>query len=50
MFGGTIEGNGAPILMAECVAIMNEMDEEVLQAPTRVAGTDDEICHVRENA
>jgi hypothetical protein len=48
MFGGTIEGNGTQILMAECVTITNEMDEEVLQAPTRVAGTDDKIRHVGE--
>ena len=48
MFGGTIEGNGARILMQKCVAIIDEMVEEVLQAPTRVAGTEDEIRHVGE--
>jgi hypothetical protein len=41
MFGGTIEGNGARMLMQKCVAIIDEMVEEVLQATTRVARTDD---------
>jgi hypothetical protein len=45
-FGGTIEGNGARTLMEKCVPIINEMMEFVLQAPTRVVGTDDEIRHV----
>jgi hypothetical protein len=41
-FGGTIEGNGACILMEKCVAIIDKMEEYVLGAPTKVAGTDDE--------
>jgi hypothetical protein len=47
-FGGTIEGNGARILMEKCIEIIDEMEEYVLQAPTRVAGTDDEIRDVGE--
>jgi hypothetical protein len=47
-FGGTIEGNGARTLMEKCVAIIDEMVEAVLEAPTRLAGTDDEIRHVGE--
>ena len=44
-FGGTIEGNGARVLMEKCVTIIDEMVEFVLQAPaaTRVAGTDEEV-------
>jgi hypothetical protein len=45
-FGGTIEGNGARKLMENADAIINEMEEHVLNAPTRFAGTDDEIRHV----
>ena len=45
-FGGTIEGNGARTLMEKCGAIINEVEEHVLQAATRVAGTDGEIRHV----
>jgi hypothetical protein len=47
MFGGTIEGNGARTkLMENADAIINEMEEHVLQSPTRFAGTDEQICHV----
>jgi hypothetical protein len=46
MFGGTIKGNGARKLMENCDAIISKMEEHVLQAPTRFAETDDEICHV----
>jgi hypothetical protein len=46
MFGGTIEGNGARKLMENADAIINEMEEHVLEAPTRFSGTDDEIRHV----
>ena len=45
-FGGTIEGNGSRILMARSNAIINEMEEHVLEVPTRTAGTDAEIRHV----
>jgi hypothetical protein len=46
-FRGTIEGNGAHILMGKCVAIIDEMEEHVvLGVSARVAGTDDEIRHV----
>jgi hypothetical protein len=45
-FGGTIEGNGARTLMEKCGAIINKVEEHVLQAATRVAGTDGEIRHV----
>jgi hypothetical protein len=48
MFGGTIEGNGARNLMENADAIINEMEEHALDAPTRFAGTDDEIRHVGE--
>jgi hypothetical protein len=48
MFGGTIEGNGARKLMENTDAIINKMEEHVLNAPTRFAGTNDEICHVGE--
>jgi hypothetical protein len=44
-YGGTIEGNGARILMEKGVAIIDEMEEHVLGVPTRVAGTDGEIRH-----
>jgi hypothetical protein len=46
MFGGTIEGNGARKLMDNADAIITEMEEHVLQSPTRFAGTDEEIRHV----
>jgi hypothetical protein len=46
MFGGTIEGNGARKLMENFYAIITEMDEYGLGAPTRIAGTDAEIPHV----
>jgi hypothetical protein len=46
MFGGTIEGNGARNLMKNWDAIINKMEEHALDAPTRFAGTDDEIRHV----
>jgi hypothetical protein len=49
MFGGTIEGNGARKLMENADAIINEMEVHVLNAPTRFAGTDDEIRYVGEN-
>jgi hypothetical protein len=39
-FGGTIEGNVAHALMEKYIAIIDEMVEAVLEAPTRVAGTD----------
>jgi hypothetical protein len=45
-FGGTIEGNGARMLMEKCVAIISEMNAFVLHAPTRIAGTDEQIRHV----
>ena len=47
-FGGTIEGNGARMLIKKCVTIIDEMVEFVLQAPaaTRVAGMDEEVRHV----
>jgi hypothetical protein len=45
-FGGTIEGNGCRILMEKCIPIIDEMEAYVLGAPTRVAGTDDEIREV----
>ena len=53
-FGGTIEGNGARTLMEKCHAIIDKIEEHVLQASTRVAvtddivvaGTDDEIRYV----
>jgi hypothetical protein len=48
MFGGTIEGNGVRKLMANADAIIQEMEEHVLQSPTRFAGTDEEIQHVGE--
>jgi hypothetical protein len=41
-----IEGNGSRILMEKCVAIIDEMEAHVLAAPTRVAGTDNEIREV----
>jgi hypothetical protein len=47
-FGGTTEGNGARRLMERGAAIINEMVEHVLQAPTRFAGTNDEIRHAGE--
>jgi hypothetical protein len=48
-FGGTIEGNGARILMEKCVSIINEIEEHVLlQGESRLGGTDDEIRHVGE--
>jgi hypothetical protein len=43
MFGGTIEGNGARKLMENCNTMITEMEEYVLEAPTRIAGTDVEI-------
>jgi hypothetical protein len=46
MFGGTIEGNGARKLMENADAIIQEMEEHVLQATTRFAGTDEQIRHV----
>ena len=46
MFGGTLEGNGARKLMDNADAIIGEMEEHVLQSPTRFAGTDEEIHHV----
>jgi hypothetical protein len=46
MFGSTIEGNGSRKLMENCDAIITEMEEYVLGAPTRIAGTDAEIRHV----
>jgi hypothetical protein len=33
-------------LREKCVAIINKMEDHVLQAPTRVVGSDDEIKHV----
>jgi hypothetical protein len=42
MFGGTCK------LMANVDAIIQEMQEHVLQSPTRFAGTDEEIGHVGE--
>jgi hypothetical protein len=48
MFGGTIEGNGARKLMESADAIINEMEEHVLQSTTRFVGTDEEIRHVGE--
>jgi hypothetical protein len=48
MFGGTIEGNGARKLMDNADAIINEMEEHVLQSTTRFAGTNEEIRHVGE--
>jgi hypothetical protein len=45
-FGDTVEGNGACILMETCVDIIDKMEEHVLQAPTRVSGTDHEIRDV----
>jgi hypothetical protein len=48
MFGGTIGGNGAGKLMENVDATINEMEEHLLNAPTRFAGTDDEIRHVGE--
>jgi hypothetical protein len=49
MFGGTIKGNGARSLMENADAIINKMEEHVLDAPTRFAGTVDEIRHVGES-
>jgi hypothetical protein len=46
MFGNTIEGNGARKLMENADAIIQEMEQHVLQATTRFAGTDEQICHV----
>jgi hypothetical protein len=43
MFGGTIEGNDARKLMENCNTMITEMEEYVLEAPTRIAGTDVEI-------
>jgi hypothetical protein len=48
MFDQTIEGNGARKLVENCDAICNEIEDHVLQAPTRIAGTDEEIWHVGE--
>jgi hypothetical protein len=42
-FGGTIEGNGACILIEKYASIIKE---HALQDPTRVGGTHDEIIHV----
>jgi hypothetical protein len=46
MFGGTMEGNGARILMEKCVSIIDDMEAHVMQAPSRVAGMDAKIHHV----
>jgi hypothetical protein len=46
MFGGTIEGNGARKLMENADAIIQEMEQHVLEATTRFAGTDEQIRHV----
>jgi hypothetical protein len=46
MFGGTIEGNGTRKLMDNADAIIDEMEDHVLQSQTRFAGTDEEIRHV----
>ncbi len=43
MSRSTIEGNGARKRMENCDAIITEMEEYVLEAPTRIAGTDAEI-------
>jgi hypothetical protein len=48
MFGQPIEGDGDHKLMENCEAICNEMEEHVVKASTRVAGTGEEIRHVGE--
>jgi hypothetical protein len=47
-FGGTIEGNGSRTWMERGGEVISEMEEHVLQSPTRMAGTDEEIRHVGE--
>jgi hypothetical protein len=47
-FGGTIEGNGTQKLSENCDAIVDEMEEYVLQVTARIAGMDEEIRHVGE--
>ncbi len=48
IFGGTIEGNDACKLMENCDAIIDKMEDYVLQAPTRIAGMDGKNWHVGE--
>jgi hypothetical protein len=43
IFGQSIEGNGACKLMEKYEATCNKMEEHVLQAPTGVAGTGEDI-------
>ena len=47
-FVGNVEGNGARTLMEKRALIIDYMIEDILEAPTRVAGTEDEIQHVGE--